>query len=325
MNGLQTALFCGAAALSGCTTPPHCDALGKCGGDFTSLEMDLGSGAPSQEWVATAKDACIDNVPTPVDPPTLALLPPRPAGVRPVEPSTADWCGGLVLSSDGQGGFKVAGFDDGWVEALKRYNGWFPSIPLWTAQLEVMRTPSQYALQTTQLASQRIELSANCVTAQGIRLKCEDLNTLLYTAVNEKLNGKQAGNNKGTPLVSGLSAVVYGNSCTDNAEGGCTCQYNLSLTTTQSGPWSADNSGHLSFFDSSAAPVTQTDYCAKGDTLEISGSKETDLFNRGALKTMTFHQPSCTDGVLSKTLGETRILDAATGASCGGKCGACPK
>ncbi|HVY27549.1 MAG TPA: hypothetical protein VHB79_13415 [Polyangiaceae bacterium] len=315
----QTALL-GAVALSGCTTPPHCDALGKCGGDFLAEAKDLGGGVASQEWVATVPDACVENVPTPPDPPSLALLPPRPAGVRPVEPSTTDWCGGLVLSSDGQGGYKVAAFDDGWVEALKRYNGWFPSIPLWTAQLEVGQG-NLYTLQTTQLISQDIELSQNCVAAQGVRLSCGDLSTLLYTAVNEKLNGKSAGNSKGTPLIPGLSAVVYDSagkpavSCSDDGQGGCSCKYNLSITTTNSGPWASSN-GNISFFDSLAAPVSQTDYCVKGDSLQLSGSKDTDLFNRGALKTITFHKPSCSDGVQSKTLGET-------GVDCGGDCSPC--
>lgn len=318
-----TAALCLAAAVGGCSTPLHCDALGKCGGDFLAQAKDLGSGAESQEWVATTKDACVDNVPTPADPPTLALLPPRPAGVRPVEPSTTDWCAGLVLSSDGQGGYKVAAFDDGWVEALKKYNGWFPSIPLWTAQLEVTRG-NQYQLQTTQLVSQQMELSANCLVAQGIRLSCGDLATLLYTSVDEKLNGKAAGNGKGTPLVPGLSASVYaidggpddpGVICTDAPELGCSCHYNLSLTTTTSGPWASDK-GTVSFFDSSAAPASLTDYCVSGESFQLTGSKDTDLFNRGALKTLKLQKPSCTDHVQSKTLGETGI-------DCGGDCSPC--
>jgi hypothetical protein len=306
-----------AVALGGCTTPSYCDALGKCGGDFTVGAQDLGSGAASTEWVATAVDACIDQVPNPPDPPSLALLPPRPAGVRPVEPSTTDWCAGLVLSSDGQGSFKIASFDDGWVETIKRFNGWFPSIPLYTGQLEIVKN-NQYTLTTTQLASQKVDLAANCLVAQGISLACGDVASLLGAFVSDKLNGKATGTGKGTPIIPGLSAVVYDNVCTAVSDAGCSCKYNVSITTTSSGPWANEN-GTLTFFDSLAAAPSQTDYCAKGGTLELSGTKETDLFNRNSLKTLKLKAPTCSDRVQSKTLGET-------GVDCGGPtCSACKK
>jgi len=266
------------AALTGCKTEPFCDALGKCGGDFLA-------GAATAKWGATAVDACVDQVPNPVDPPSLALLPPRPAGVRPVEPSTTDWCAGLVLSSDGQGSYKVASFDDGWVETLKKYNGWFPSIPLFTAELDISNN-NEYSLTTTQLASQRVDLSANCLFAQGISLSCGDMSTLLATFVDEKLNGKKMATGKGTPLLPGLTAVVYDQACGATSDGGCSCGYNVSITTTTTGPW-ANGSGTLTFFDAGAAAPSQADYCVSGGQLQLTGSKETDLFNRTSLKTLT--------------------------------------
>lgn len=304
-----------AAALGGCQTTPYCDALGKCGGDFNATAKDLGSGTPSTEWVMSAKvnadDACIDQVPSPPDPPSLALIPPRPAGVRPVEQSTTDWCAGLVLKADGG----ISGFDDGWYEVLKKYNGWFPSIPLYSAQLETT-TSSQYTMTTTQLVSQHVELSPTCLVAQGVVLTCDDtaagkpktnkdLTTQLPEFVREKLDGLKF-----------LKAVVYGGKCTPQTDGGCNCDYNVSLTTTTGGPWSADNSGHLTFFDAAAAPPVRADFCANPGSLQLTGSKETDLFNRTSLKTLTLHPPTCSDGVQSKTLGETGI-------DCGGQCPAC--
>jgi hypothetical protein len=291
-----------AASLGGCTTPPYCDALGKCGGDFLSTAKDLGSGAPSTEWVATAVDACIDQVPSPPDPPSLSLIPPRPSGVRPVEPSTIDWCAGLVLKSDGT----IGAFDDGWYETLKRYGGWFPSVPLYTGQLELVQN-NQYTLTTTQLASQHVDLSATCLVAQGVVLSCDAINTELQKFVTDKLKG-----------ITGLKALVYGNVCTAMTEGGCACDYNVSLTTSTAGPWAADNKGHLTFFDASAAPPAKTDYCASAGQLRLSGNHETDLFNRNSLKTLTLHAPTCSDGAQSKALGETAT-------DCGGSCpNACP-
>jgi hypothetical protein len=307
------------SALPACKTDAFCEELGKCGGDFLAGAQDLGRGAASVEWVATAVDGCIDQVPNPPDPPSLALLPPRPAGVRAVEPSTSDWCAGFVLSSDGQGSFKVAAFDNGWVETLKKFDGWFPSIPLYTAQLELAQN-NQYALTTTQLASQRVDLSAACLIAQGISLSCEDVSSLLVTFVDNKLNGTPTTSGSRTPLLPGLSAIVYTDegkdACTANADGGCSCSYNVSLTTASSGPWSS-GSGTLTFFDSLAAPPSDTEYCARSGSLSLTGNRATDLFNRNSLKTLSLRAPSCTDGVQSKTLGET-------GVDCGGPtCPAC--
>jgi hypothetical protein len=301
-----------AASLAGCTTQPFCESPGKCGGDFNATATDLGSGAPSTEWVATTTDACIDQVPNPPDPPSLALIPPRPAGTRAIEPSTIDWCQGLILASDGT----ITGFDDGWYETLKRYNGWFPSVPLYTGQLEMLKN-SQYSLTTTQLVSQHVDLTATCLVAQGVVLTCDDraagvnpptgkdITTQLKLTVEKRLAG-----------IMGLKSVVYGNACAPTGDGGCSCDYDVSLTSTTSGPWAADNQGHLSFFDALAAPPVRADYCASPGSLQLSGTKETDLFNRTSLKTLTLRPPTCSDGVQSKTLGETGI-------DCGGQCPAC--
>ncbi len=295
-----------AASLGGCSTPPHCDALSKCGGDFTVSDTDLGSGAPSTEWVAIGNvDACIDNVPNTPDPPQLSLIPPRPSGVRAVEPSTIDWCGGLVLMGDGT----ISALDDGWYETLKKFNGWFPSIPLYTAQLELIHD-NRYALTTTQLVSQKLELSPTCLVAQGVVLSCQAIGDQLQPFVSKRLSG-----------IAGLKATVYSNQCQNTTEGGCSCSYNVSLTTTTVGPWSASDKGQLTFFDELAAPPSQTDYCFNPGSLQLSGTKETDLFNRNSLKTLSLHAASCTDPVQSKTLGETGINKAGIG--CGGQCPAC--
>lgn len=301
-----------AVSLGGCTTPPYCDALGKCGGDFTVSSSDLGSGAPSTEWVATTADACIDQVPNPPEPPSLALIPPRPAGTRAVEPSTIDWCAGLVLGADGT----ITGFDDGWYETLKKFNGWFPSVPLFMAQLELV-VNNQYSLTTTQLVSQHVDFSATCLIAQGVVLTCDDIAAGKAPTGKDVTSQLKASVEDSLKGVMGLQAVVYGNTCAPDTENGCSCSYNVSLTTTTAGPWAADNAGHLSFFDATAAPPVRADYCANAGSLELTGTKATDLFNRNALKTLTLRPPTCSDGVQSKTLGETGI-------DCGGQCPACP-
>lgn len=300
-----------AATLGGCSTPQYCDSLSKCGGDFNATATDLGSGSPSTEWVATKADACIDQVPSPPDPPSLALVPPRPAGTRAIEPSTSDWCAGLILAADGT----ITGFDDGWYETLKRYSGWFPSVPLHTGQLELLQN-NHYSLTTTQLVSQHVDLSATCLVAQGVVLTCDDAAAGITPSTGQDMTSQiKLTVEKRLGGLMGVKAVVYGNQCTPS-DGGCSCDYNVSLTTTTSGPWAADNQGHLSFFDALAAPPSRADYCASPGTLQLTGTKETDLFNRASLKTLMLRPPTCSDGVQSKTLGETGI-------DCGGQCPVC--
>lgn len=309
-----------ASALSGCSTPLHCESLGKCGGDFLANKSDLKSGDLSQEWVASSTDACTDNVPNPPDPPQLALIPPRPAGVRAVEPSTVDWCAGLALTADGN----IKYFDDGWYEALKKYNGWFPSIPMYTAQLEFVQN-HQYTLQTVQLAKQHFELPSTCLSAQGVLLdsdpakECQTLGQKLQAFVAKKLEALkflQATVYTGTnPADSSQDLPVCLARLDSSAAGqyACVCDYNVAIQTTTAGPWASDNKGQVSFYDATAAPPADADYCVSGAELQLSGTKGLDLFNRNSMKTLTLRAPSCTDGVQSKTLGEEGI-------DCGGQC-----
>ena len=237
------------SALAGCSTPLHCDELQKCGGDFLN-------GAPAAP-----------------EPPSLAYIPPRPAGMRAVEPSTIDWCAGLRLDNMG----KVTAFDDGWYETLVKYDGWFPSIPLYTGELTIFSN-NQYSVSFTQLVSQRAELTQTCLVAQGVNLSCEAINEQLAVFVAERLES-----------IDGLVAEVYGNVCASDGEGGCNCDYNVSLTSGGTGPWE-DGDGRIAFFDADAAPPGRADYCASGGTLQLTGSKGTDLFNRNGLKTLTWRQ-----------------------------------
>jgi hypothetical protein len=301
-NGLVNAfvMLVAGGALAACTTAPQCEELSKCGGDFLMGAKDL-EGVDAIEWVATAPGACVDQVPTPPNPGSLLLIPPRPAGVRAVEPTTVDWCNGLVLASDGA----IRAYDDGWEQVLKQFGGWFPSVPLYTAQLEIQRG-YQYSISTTQLVTQHAELSGTCLVGQGVKLTCGDLNAQLATFIENKFNA-----------IAGLKADVYDNTCADGPDAGCSCDYNVSLTSTTAGPWGSET-GQIAFFDFNAAPPARADYCVSGAGLSLSGEKGGDLFNRGSLKTLKLAAPTCSDGVQSKSLGETGI-------DCGGSCpNACP-
>jgi hypothetical protein len=285
--GAVLALTC-LTAPAGCTTEPFCEEYTKCGGDFTAGKQVMGDdSAASVKWVAGGQDACIDQVPNPPEPPSLNFIPPRPAGIRAPEAATSDWCAGLVINNMGD----VTAFDDGWYETLLRYDGWFPSIPLYTADLTIYEN-NQYAVAITQLASQHFELTQTCLIAQGIVMTCKEIGDRLDTFVTKRLGG-----------LTGVTATVYRNDvngdgvmdsqdpiCVDDNRGGCTCDYNMSLVSGQQGPW-AEDAGRIAFFDSDAAPPARADYCVKGDSLQLSGARGTDLFNRHSLKTLQLRHP----------------------------------
>jgi hypothetical protein len=265
------------ALLGGCSTPPHCEELSKCGGDYLEGETDRGEGVLSTKWTAGMPDACIDQVPATPEPPSLAYIPPRPAGIRAVEPSTIDWCAGLVINNMGQ----ITAFDDGWYEALVKYDGWFPGIPLYQGELTLFRN-NQYEVKLTQLVSQHIELTQTCLIAQGTNISedtCDAITAQLATFVPKRLES-----------IDGLEAQVYDARCVKDTQEGCICDYNMSLTSGARGPYAAGNDGRINFFDEDAAPPGRADYCAGGGTLQLTGSTGTDLFNRSGLKTLQFHQ-----------------------------------
>jgi hypothetical protein len=261
-------------ALAGCSTELHCEELGKCGGNFLNGATDHGEGETSTKWTVDGTGACIDEVPPVPEPPSLAYIPPRPSGVRAVEPSTIDWCGGLVINNMGE----VTAFDDGWYEALVKYDGWFPSIPLYKGEL-TMFSNNQYEVKLTQNVWQHAELTQTCLVAQGVKLTCEALNEQLAAFVSKRLGS-----------IDGLEAEVYGNQCVADTGGGCMCDYYVSLTSGGIGPWSDNKDGRINFFDADAAPPGRADYCVTGGTLELTGSKGTDLFNRNGLKSLTLRQ-----------------------------------
>lgn len=298
-----------AGLLTGCTTAPQCEALATCGGDFLVGAADWANdGVTRVEWVAAPRDACVDEVASPTQPPSLALIPARPAGVRAIEPGTLNWCADLRFNSNGS----VAAFDDGWYETIVKYHGWFPAVPLFTARLEIASN-NRYELDTTQLIAQHYELPKTCMYAQGVAVSCSDFAIGLSDYIGTRLKGLEK---------SGIITKIYGvgpdgrANCTPAADG-CSCDYNLQLTSVTTGPW-ATSTGEITFFDSSAQPPSRTDYCAGGDSLQLTGDRDTDLFNRVSLKTLEFGPASCADGVQSKSLGETGI-------DCGGTCPqACP-
>jgi hypothetical protein len=265
---LRVFLSCAGAALSlGCQTPPYCEPLGACGGEV------LLPGAPITQWVTTKQNSCLDQIQPPPNPVSLVQQPPRPAGDRPTERGTSDWCSNVALRQDG---------------TLQQYLGWYPPIPVQDATLDLLPDGS-YEMHITYFAKQHVEFPASCLSAQGVSESCAAFGRNLKEFLAQEPN-------------------IYGVLCYDSQTSGCACDYDLSLVGGPSGRWSDDKANAtLTFFDGLSGPPALASYCQKGDTLELTGKDGSRLFNQFGLRTIKFDRPTCHDHVQSKSIGELAV------------------
>ena len=259
--------LCGAALLPGCQTPPYCEPLDTCGGEV------LAANAPLTQWVTTKQNACLDQIQPPPNPVSLVRLPQRPAGDRPTERGTADWCSNVALRQDG---------------TLQQYLGWYPPIPVQDATLDLYANGT-YEMHITYFAKQHVDFSATCLSAQGVSESCAAFGRNLKEFVAPEAN-------------------IYNVLCYPSPVSGCGCDYDLSLIGGPSGSWQVDKAhATLTFFDALGGPPSLANYCQKGDSLEITGKDGARLFNQFGLRTLRFSRPTCHDRVLSKSIGEQGV------------------
>jgi hypothetical protein len=254
-------------AAVGCQTKLHCEPLSKCGGDLMA-----GAVEGESEWIATASDACMDELQLPVNPVSVSQQPARTAGKKAVPQATADWCANLWQKPDG----------------TLMFQGYFPIIPIQNVVLTMKER--EFNAHLVSFAPQRMAFSAACLAAQGIDETCQTLGRHIGAAIAAESN-------------------VYHTRCYDDGEEGCLCDYDLRLFTSVPGTWSRSDDGIVTFFDNSFAPSppAPADYCIRGDTLEMTSHNNQQLFNRPNLRTLEFHRPTCNDGVQSHTLHEEGV------------------
>jgi hypothetical protein len=316
------------ASLAGCQTAPYCEALGRCGGNVTPGATDFvvlsalheppidpmdktpidgtpsPDGAIDTEWSLVG--GCMDEVKSVATPPSQVRQPAKPAGERPVERTLPDWCSSIVLSADGT----VKEYD-GFTTMLQQNEGWFPAVPIAAGSLTLSRN-GRYQVKLTQRLTQRAELSRSCLSAQGVSLTCEVFATSLKAFITTELGIFVKGANYHA-YTTGVSNVA----CANAAEGGCVCDYDLTLSGGPSGRYSQVGST-LTFFDDQYKPPSLADYCVSGNRLDVSSQEQTRLFNKADLRNTSWSTPSCQDGVQSLSLGEA-------GVDCGGSCPPCPQ
>jgi hypothetical protein len=239
----------------------------------------LPAGQAQNEWVASGENSCTDDIQLPVIPVSLSQQPSPGAGKKGVGQATADWCSSLAQKPDGS----------------LHFVPFFPIIPLKNAHL-TFEPGGLYDAHFITEAPQQMAFSAACRAAQGISFTCPELGRHIKAAIASESN-------------------VYNTRCYDDGEGGCTCDYLLSLFTSLPGTWGAAD-GVVTFYDQSHAPAppAPTDYCLKGDSLAFTGHDGQQLFNKPGLRTLTMHRPTCSDGLQDQ--GETGI-------DCGGPCSPC--
>ena len=148
--------------VSGCKTPPYCEPLGACGGDLLAGATDFAKndGLVDREWTVTANNACQDQLQLPPVAVSLVRQPPVPANVRPPDNITADWCGNLVFTPDGE---------------VKTFVVYGPPLPLLVGQLTISAdydkntTRGTYAMQTTVRQERTLTISeTRPSTSQGV-------------------------------------------------------------------------------------------------------------------------------------------------------------
>lgn len=278
LGALALALL--ALCFGGCTTAPYCEPLGKCGGDLMAGATNNQIGEPENEWVATGPDSCTDQIQLPPNPVSLLQQPARTAGAKGIGAATVDWCSSLVQEANG----------------TVRFTPFFPIIPV--RQVTLALTRGHYNAHIVGFAPQQMAFPASCRAAQGIAESCPTLGRHIKEAIAAEAN-------------------VYNTRCYDDGEGGCLCDYELSLLGGAPGTWAVSGST-VTFYDQSntPSPPAPADFCLKGDSLELTGHNGQQLFNKTGLRTLTFRRPTCNDGVQSHGLGET-------GVDCGGQCGPC--
>jgi hypothetical protein len=243
----------------GCTADSFCEELSACGGAVIGTNDSDADGVPDTTW--SMVENCKD--PLHAQPPNAALLtqPTNVAKQPPLEPTTSEWCQGLIFNQDG---------------SIKQVLPWFPSIPLTTGSLK-LTGENKYNVSLSYNSVQQADFSSFCLTSQGKQgLTCQNTNADL--SFTERLKTALAPE-------PNIQDVV----CVDAPDdpGGCQCFYNMLIVAGQDGLYSVEGD-MITFYDRLGAPRSEATYCVQGDSLEITSVQQTWLFNQPALKTMAF-------------------------------------
>jgi hypothetical protein len=277
----------------GCEPELTCNETFTGGGDLLAGGVDAdGDGVAETKWVVV--EPCEDLVSSPPVQDTLDGQPPHLAGEAPPDPGSGDWCMNLSFRVDGSG-------------SIENLNTWFPRLPLrrhnpvtagkrpWY-DASIVYEGTSYSFAALLYGRQKIELSARCLSSQGVSLTCEQLTPAVAAVWNAE------------PAVQNL---VCGNHPSGS---GCQCDYDLVINTGNVGTWAA-NGDLITHFDSAKAPPFQVNYGIEGNTLNMNGYHRRPLLGIRGLRTLELARVICNDGIQGP--GEDGI-------DCGPHCMPCP-
>jgi hypothetical protein len=280
-----------ALCAAGCTPELTCEEEFRGGGDLLTGGVDTNAnGAVETKWVVV--EPCENIVSSPPYQDTLVGQPPHLSGEAPPDPGSGDWCQNLVFRTNG---------------TIERLNTWFPRVPIRQhSPIAAGQSPwydasltyegNAYSFAAILYGRQKLELSARCLTSQGVSLTCEQLTG----AIKEVWNAEPAVQN-----------LVCGNHPNGS---GCQCDYDLILNTGPAGTWAAGGD-LVTHFDAAQGPPFQANYRVEGHTLSMSGHNRRTLFGINGMRTLKFARVNCHDGAQGP--GED-------GVDCGPHCTACP-
>ena len=248
-------------ASSACTTPEVCTALGDCGGDLL---------APNQKSRTFAfSSSCGNDVAAAPNVPSLLHQPPTLAGEVPPKRTQVNFCSEMVLSPD---------------KSIPFIQPWYPSIPVDSGDI-TYKDDGTYTGSIIYRGVEEMDFAAGCFLSQGFKVEPDGTAPQIDTITCEDFTPVLA---KGLATQPNL-AVDH---CVNDGAAGCQCVVKIDLFTAMQGNYVTI--GHtISHTDTLFAnPISNADYCARGNQLELTGYKRTFLFNQPALRSMTLVETS---------------------------------
>jgi hypothetical protein len=272
MASLLGICLANATACSGLGAQLGCPSINACGGN------------PQGTWTLQSPDSYCVYVPpvtyaVPTSNPPLTFVPAQaslaqmPSKATPPK-SAGDWCYSLeyLPSAPADSGFTPGGVVT--VALPIPPGGIAPAADLGDAGppvLFALQPNYTYTVYAKTLAYAQIHFAPPCLTAFGATPTCSDLT--IQTQAH---------------LTATSQGAFLDFSCVDSAAGGCDCSYTYAGEAADQGSWRV--SGTVLYFlseSSATQQVVATDFCAKDNSLVVSGHNGISLFNDRGLRTLT--------------------------------------
>jgi hypothetical protein len=238
-------------AATGCTTPETCAELATCGGDLLAGQSD-------KVWILSG--ACTNQLASAPVIPSLVSQPPTLGGEAPPRRTDTDWCSRMTMKPD---------------KSISFIQPWYPELPIKSGTVEY-KNDGTYSGSLTAGGPQELDLAAGCFATQGFKIVTEGTSTTVDTLTCSDFTKALANNAGGVQSQANVSEV----NCVGDGSGGCACTYNLLLYYGETGKYVVTGNVVEHYDDGIAnRPVSSANFCANGDSLQLSGYKRTFLFN----------------------------------------------